>query len=76
MNASDGSSSDEFEKTLDIAVQRQQMMGQMAHATNIFGMYYSDTYMNKSARREPEETGLDWVIQTLNNHKACYKISG
>jgi hypothetical protein len=30
--------------------------------------------MNKSARREPEETGLDWVIQTLNNHKTCYKM--
>jgi hypothetical protein len=74
MSTSDGSSSDEFEKTLNITVQHQQMMGRMAHTTNIFGMYYSDTYMNKSARREPEKTGLDWMIQTLNNHKACYKM--
>jgi hypothetical protein len=50
------------------------MMGPVAHATNIFGMYYNDTYMNKSARREPEETGHDWVMKTLNNHKACYKM--
>jgi hypothetical protein len=35
---------------------------------------YMQGYTNKSARREPEETGLDWVIQTLNNHKACYKM--
>jgi hypothetical protein len=54
MSTSDGSSSDEYEKTLDIAVQHQQMMDQVVHATNIFCMYYSDTYMNKSARREPE----------------------
>jgi hypothetical protein len=74
MSTSDGFSSDEFEKTLDIAVQRQQMMGRVAHATNIFGMYYSDTYMNKSARSEPEETGHDWVMRTLNNHKTCYKM--
>jgi hypothetical protein len=74
MSTRDGSSSDEFEKTLNIAVQRQQMMCHVAHATNIFGMYYSDTYMNKSARREPEETGHDWVMRTLNNHKACYKM--
>jgi hypothetical protein len=39
MSTSDGSSSDEFEKTLDIAVQHQQMVGQVAHATNIFGIY-------------------------------------
>jgi hypothetical protein len=74
MSTSDGSSSDEFEKTLDITLQCQQMMGRVAHATNIFGMYYNDTYMNKSARREPEETGLDWVMRTLNNYKACYKM--
>jgi hypothetical protein len=50
------------------------MIGRVAHATNIFGMYYNDTYMNKSARREPEEIGHDWVMRTLNNHKACYKM--
>jgi hypothetical protein len=74
MSTSDGSNSDEFEKTLDIAVQCQQMMGRVAHAINIFGMYYSDTYMNKSARREPEETSHDCVIKTLKNHKDCYKM--
>jgi phosphotransferase system IIB component len=50
------------------------MMGRVAHATNIFGMYYNDTYMNKSVRRELKETGHDWVMRTLNNHKVCYKI--
>jgi hypothetical protein len=53
MSTSDGSSSDEYEKNLDIVVQCQQMMGRVAHATNMFGMYYSDTYMNKSSKREP-----------------------
>jgi hypothetical protein len=52
MSTSDGSSSDEYEKILNIAVQRQQMMGRVAHVTNMFGMYYNDTYMSKSARTE------------------------
>jgi hypothetical protein len=74
MSTSDGSIYDEYEKTLDIVVQCQQMMSRVAHATNMFGMYYSDTYMNKSSRIEPEETSHDWVMITLNNHKGCYKM--
>jgi hypothetical protein len=50
------------------------MMDQVTHATNMFGMYYNDTYISKSVRREPEKTGHDWVMRTLNNHKACYKM--
>jgi hypothetical protein len=34
------------------------------------------THMNKSARSEPEETCHDWVMKTLNNQKACYKMFG
>jgi hypothetical protein len=59
---------------LNIAVQHQQMIGRVAHATNMFGMYYNYTYMSNSARREPEETGHNWVMRTLNNHKAYYKM--
>jgi hypothetical protein len=25
-------------------------------------------------KEEPEETGHDWVMRTLNNRKACYKM--
>jgi hypothetical protein len=74
MSISDESSSDKYGKTLDITVQHQQMMGQVAYATNMFGVCFSDIYINKSARREPEETGHDWVMRTLNNRKACYKM--
>jgi hypothetical protein len=30
--------------------------------------------MNKSAMREPEEIGHDWMMRTLNTRKACYKM--
>jgi hypothetical protein len=71
MSTSDGSSSDEYEKTLDITVQHQQMMSWVAHATNMVDMYYNDTYMNKGSMREHDEIGHDWVMRTLNNPKAC-----
>jgi hypothetical protein len=69
MSTSDGSS-----KTLDIVVQHQQMLGRVAHATNMIGMYYSDTFMNKSSRREPEEADHDLVMRSLNNRKAYYTM--
>ncbi|XP_062204812.1 protein ALP1-like [Phragmites australis] len=37
-------------------------------------MYYADTYLNKSRRRESILSGHDWVMHTLNIPKDCYDM--
>ena len=56
-SASDESSGDEYSKLLEIAVGQQKKMNRLINAANIFGMYYDQTYLNKSRRRQPEVTG-------------------
>jgi hypothetical protein len=63
---SDESSGDEYDKVLEIALQQQQMMCQMVNVTNMFCTYYCDTFLNKVERREPEVSGYEWVIRTMN----------
>ncbi|CAN6273478.1 unnamed protein product [Urochloa humidicola] len=73
-SASDGSSGDEYAKLLEIAVQQQKKMARVVNAATMFGMYYGETYLTKSARRQPDVTGYQWVITTLNRPRSCYKM--
>ena len=72
---SDSSSSDEeYAKKLDIVVKHERMVHNVLAATRVFGAYYYNTYLNKSARRVPEVTGYEWVMKCLNHPRACYKM--
>jgi hypothetical protein len=71
---SDESSGDEYDKNLEIALQQQQMTRWTINAANIFATYYCDTFLNKAESREPEVSGYEWVITTMNQPKACYKM--
>jgi hypothetical protein len=48
------------------------MTANVMTATRLFGMYYYNSYLSKSARRQPDVTDYDWVIKCLNSRKACY----
>jgi hypothetical protein len=77
MNSSDGESSssdDEYVRKLDLVVKHQKMTTNVLAVTQVFGMCYCNSYLNKSAKRHPDVTGYDWVIKCLNNHKVCYKM--
>jgi hypothetical protein len=39
-----------------------------------YGNLYSEKYLNKEPRRIPEQTGLEWVNEQLENRKRCYKM--
>jgi hypothetical protein len=71
---SDESSGDEYDKNLEIALQQQQMTRRTINVANIFATYYCDTFLNKAESREPEVSGYEWVITTMNQPKACYKM--
>jgi hypothetical protein len=71
---SDESSGDEYDNNLEIALQQQQMTRWTINAANIFATYYCDTFLNKAESREPEVSGYEWVITTMNQPKACYKM--
>jgi hypothetical protein len=74
-SASDDSSGDSSDaRILDIAVQQQQRVQRVVQAANMFGMYYSEKYLNKSARREVKLTGHEWVTETLNRPRQCYRM--
>jgi hypothetical protein len=71
---SDESSGGEYDKNLEIALQQQQMTRRTINAANMFATYYCDTFLNKAKSREPEVSGYEWVITTMNQPKACYKM--
>jgi hypothetical protein len=71
---SDESSDNEYDNNLGIALQHQQMTRQTVNIANMFATYCCDTFVNKAERREPEVTGYEWVITTINRPKTCYKI--
>jgi hypothetical protein len=39
-----------------------------------YGNLYSEKYLNKAARRIPQQTGIEWVHEQLGNRKRCYKM--
>lgn len=57
-----------------VARNQLDMMKQYGAVTCAFGMYYTDTYLNKSERIEPDESGHDWVMKTLRVPKDCYDM--
>ncbi|XP_062188875.1 protein ALP1-like [Phragmites australis] len=67
----DSSSDDDYAKKLDIALKRRKLV---LDAANVFAMYYGQTFLKKAARRQPDVTGYDWVIKTLNQPRSCYKM--
>jgi hypothetical protein len=71
---SDESSGDEYNKVLEIALQQQKMMRRTVNAANMFATYYCDTFLNKDERRESKVTSYEWVIITMNQPRACYKM--
>ncbi|WVZ69578.1 hypothetical protein U9M48_018346 [Paspalum notatum var. saurae] len=40
----------------------------------MFGMYYYETFMLKSHRRQPQLSGHEWVMATLNDTTACFNM--
>ena len=40
----------------------------------IYGMYYAETLLNKSKRRESLLPGYVWVMRTLSDPKECYEM--
>jgi hypothetical protein len=39
-----------------------------------YGNLYSEKYLNKAARRIPQQTGIEWVHEQLEYRKRCYKM--
>jgi hypothetical protein len=56
---SDESSGDEYDKNLGIALQHQQMTCRTVNVANMFAIYYYDTFVNKTERREPKMTDYE-----------------
>jgi hypothetical protein len=38
------------------------------------GMFYTEIYLNKAARRQLVVCGFDWVMRTLNDPNKCYEM--
>src|SRR6266540_685127 len=68
------SGDDAFAGHLEIAVGAQEKNNNLVHCFKVFGTYHYNKFLNKAPRRQPEISGYDWVISTLNNPRACYKI--
>jgi hypothetical protein len=76
MNSSEdesSSSDDEYARKSGIVAKHQKLTTNVLVVARVFGMYYYNSYLNKSTRRQVGVTGYDWVIKCLNNRKACYK---
>jgi hypothetical protein len=65
MNSSDGesaSSDGECARNMDLVMKHQKMTATVLAASQVFGMCYCNSYLNKSTRRESDVTSFDWVI--------------
>jgi hypothetical protein len=57
-----------------VALGELEMMEQYGAFMSTFGMYYDATFFNKRSRREPQVTGYDWVVRTLNDPRECFNM--
>jgi hypothetical protein len=67
-------SDDEYAAKMDLVFKHQKMTANVMIVARLFGMYYCNSYLSKSERRQPDVTDCDWVIKCLNSCKACYKM--
>ncbi|XP_051207085.1 uncharacterized protein [Lolium perenne] len=61
----------------DEEIQRIMHLLGVAHDLAVLGYYgnlYSEKYLNKATRRIPQQTGLEWVHEQLDDRKRCYKM--
>lgn len=65
--------SDYKDEKMEAALYQLEVMRKLGAAVSIIGMYYA-TYMNKSKMREPQLSGYDWVMRTLNNSTSCFNM--
>jgi hypothetical protein len=66
--------SDDEDETLEFAQHQLEMMEQYGAAICAFGMYYDSSILNKRPHREPEVTGYDWVMRSLNDPEECFNM--
>jgi hypothetical protein len=64
----DNSSSDddEVDMSMVVALDRVKTLRNFEPVIFGLGMFYTETYLNKSVRSEPLTTGYDWVMRTCN----------
>src|SRR6266498_5659442 len=67
-------SDEEEDEAIVVARNQVDMMRKFGTMVTAFGMYYAETYLNKSERRESILSGNDWVMRTLNVLKDCYDM--
>lgn len=68
------SGSDEDDAIFELARSHQDMLKKYGTLSCTIGMYYNDTYLNKSERREPVESGHNWVMRNLSDPRECYNM--
>lgn len=65
--------SDYKDEKMEAALYQLEVMRKLGAVVSIIGMYYA-TCMNKSKMREPQLSGYDWVMRTLNNPTSCFNM--
>lgn len=63
-------SKDDIEKTK----KRKLLFQDVVAAAGYVGMHYYDTYLNKKERRQPLQTGYEWVVEQLGDERDCYSM--
>jgi hypothetical protein len=66
--------SDDEDETFRDAKHELEMMDKYGAFICAFDMYYDCIILDKKRHREPELTGYDWVMRTLNDPEECFNM--
>jgi hypothetical protein len=68
------SSDDEDDMSMTIDLNRVETLRNFEAVVVGIGMFYTEIYLNKAARRQPVVCGFDWVMRTLNDPNEFYEM--
>jgi hypothetical protein len=71
---SGSSDDDEVVMSMVVALDRVKTLRNFEPVIFGLGMFYTETYLNKSVRSEPLTTGYDWVMRTTSDPIQCYDM--
>src|SRR4051812_12614500 len=73
MDASWDGSDDEANESMKQLLELTHLAFEVAMVAQL-GNKYSQTYLNKSPYRIPQQSGYEWVMENLDRAKSCYKM--
>jgi hypothetical protein len=71
---SGSSDDDEVDMSMVVALDRVKTLRNFGPVIFGLGMFYTETYLNKSVRSEPLTTRYDWPMRTTSEPTQCYDM--